>query len=178
MWDWMEGSPLFQYQDGVMYIWDNTDANNNCIDVEHYAWSYNYGTMLMGAAAMYNYTNGAEPWGTRVQNILNGAFFLFFPAEHGGNIMTEFQCEPLANCNNDQSSFKAYLTRWMAVTALLVPSTKDQILPKLQASAVAATKQCTGGDNGRQCGRRWYDVFDGSLGVGQQVCYTLAFLVP
>ncbi|EXJ69964.1 uncharacterized protein A1O5_07037 [Cladophialophora psammophila CBS 110553] len=169
MWDWMEASPLFQYQDNVLYIWDNTDANSNCTDVAHYAWTYNYGTMLMGAAAMYNFTNGAEPWGTRVNQILQGAFNLFFPAEYGGNIMTEFQCEPTMVCNNDQSSFKAYLSRWMAVTALIVPSTYDLIMPKLQASAAAAAQQCNGGDNGRMCGRRWYSSFDGSTGVGQQM---------
>ena len=170
MWDWMAASPLFQTQNGLLYIWDNTDANNNCTDVAHYVWTYNYGTMLIGAASMYNFTNGAEPWGTRVQQILDGALSLFFPTEYGGNIMSEFQCEPSSNCNNDQSSFKAYLSRWMAVTALLVPSTRGQIMAKLQTSAVGAAGQCVGGDNGRMCGRRWYSAdWDGSSGVGQQV---------
>ena len=170
MWDWMEASPLFQTQNNILYIWDNTDVNNNCTDVAHYAWTYNYGTMLMGAASMYNYTNGAEPWGTRVQNLLTGAFSLFFPQEYGGNIMSEFQCEPASNCNNDQSSFKAYLSRWMAVTAQLVPSTYGQIMPKLQASAAGAAGQCVGGTTGQQCGRRWYtNQWDGTSGVGQQV---------
>lgn len=177
MWDWMEDSPLFQYQDNVLYIWDNTNTDNNCTDVAHYAWTYNYGTMLMGAASMYNFTNGAEPWGTRVNQILQGAFSLFFPTEYGGNIMTEFQCEETMVCNNDQSSFKAYLSRWMAVTALLVPDTAGQILPKLQASANAAAQQCTGGNNGRMCGRRWYSNFDGSTGVGQEVILSPALSV-
>jgi mannan endo-1,6-alpha-mannosidase len=172
MWDWMAASPLFQFQDGTLYIWDNTDANSNCTRVEHYAWTYNYGTMLMGAAAMYNYTGGAEPWGSRVSQILDGAIKLFFPQQYGGNVMSEFQCEETMVCNNDQSSFKAYLSRWMAVTALIVPFTHDQIMPLLQASAVGAAQQCTGGNNGRQCGRKWYSSFDGSLGVGQQVSST------
>ena len=170
MWDWMAASPLFQTQNGVLYIWDNTDANNNCSDVEHYVWTYNYGTMLMGAASMYQFSNGAEPWGSRVQQILDGAFSLFFPPNYGGGIMSEFQCEPSSNCNNDQSSFKAYLSRWLAVTALLVPSTRDQIMSKLQTSATGAAGQCVGGNNGRMCGRRWYtSEWDGSSGVGQQV---------
>ena len=67
MWDWMAASPLFQEQNNLLYIWDNTDANNNCTDVAHYAWTYNYGTMLMGAASMYNYTNGSQIWSDRVQ---------------------------------------------------------------------------------------------------------------
>jgi mannan endo-1,6-alpha-mannosidase len=171
MWDWMAASPLFQEQDGFLYIWDNTDANNGCIDVAHYVWTYNYGTMLIGAAAMYNFTNGAEPWGTRVQQIIDGAYNLFFPKEYGGAIMSEFQCEPASNCNNDQSSFKAYLSRWLALTTQLVPQTRDLIMPKLQQSAVGAAGQCIGGNNGRMCGRRWYtSEWDGTSGVGQQVC--------
>lgn len=168
MWDWMEASPLFQFHDDILYIWDNTDVNNNCSDVTHLAWTYNYGTMMIGAAYLYSFTQDPM-WETRVQQILTGAFHLFFPAEYGGNIMSEFQCEPASNCNNDQSSFKAYLSRWLAVTAILVPSTADQITPKLQASAAAAAQQCTGGDNGRMCGRRWYATWDGTSGVGQQV---------
>ncbi|RMZ87208.1 hypothetical protein DV736_g5567, partial [Chaetothyriales sp. CBS 134916] len=170
MWDWMQGTPLFQMQDNSLYIWDNTDTTNNCSDVAHFAWTYNYGTMLMGAANMYNFTNGSDTWGTRVQQILDGALNLFFPQEYGGSIMSEFECEPSANCNNDQNSFKAYLARWMAVTALLVPRTYDQIMPKLQASAKGAAGQCVGGDNSRQCGRRWYSTtWDGTTGVGQQM---------
>lgn len=170
MWDWMAASPLFQFDNGLMYIWDNTNADNNCTDVAHYAWTYNYGTMLIGAASMYSFTNGSAVWEQRVNQILDGAFFLFFPSEYGGNIMSEFQCEPQSNCNSDQSSFKAYLSRWLAVTSLLVPSTAAKIQPKLQASAKAAVGQCVGGPNGRMCGRQWWTTtFDGFSGVGQQV---------
>lgn len=177
MWDWMAQSPLFEEGDNVLYIWDNTDTNNGCIDTERHAWTYNYGTMLMGAAYLYNMT-GNVTWQTRSQHILEGALALFFPqslenapgANLGGNVMTEFQCEPDNLCNNDQSSFKAYLSRWMAVTALLVPSLHDTIMPKLATSAQAAMNQCIGGDNGRMCGRQWFSsTWDGTKGVGQQV---------
>ena len=178
VYDWMAGSHLLQEQNGVLYIWDNTDANNGCIDVEHHVWSYNYGTLLSGAAYLYNLTENAT-WATRAQHILEGAEFLFFPqtvdgspagSVYGGNVMTEFQCEQSGNCNNDQSSFKAYLSRWMAVTGLLVPSLQPQIRAKLATSAQAAMNQCIGGNNGRMCGRTWYSsVWDGSSGVGQQV---------
>jgi len=170
VYDWMESSLLFQVQASHLYIWDNTDANNNCTAVEHYVWTYNYGILLMGSAMMWNYTNGQAKWQTRINSILDGADFLFFPSQYGSNIMTEMLCEPTSNCNNDQSSFKAYLSRWMAVTTLLAPWTHDTIMPKLQASAKAAAGQCVGGDNGRMCGRQWYTTtWDGSKGVGQQV---------
>jgi len=153
-----------------MYIWDNTDTNNNCTTVDHLVWTYNYGTLLMGAASMYNYTNGSSVWGTRVQEILTGAYGLFFPAAYGNNTMTEMECEPKSNCDNDQSSFKAYLARWMAVTSLIAPFTAEQITPKLQTSALGAAGQCDGGANGRMCGRQWYTTtWDGSSGVGQQM---------
>lgn len=168
--DWMEKSLLFDVQsDGYLYIWDNTDADNNCTAVENFVWSYNYGVNLMGAAMMWNWT-GDNKWRLRIDTIIKGADYLFFPEEYGGTTMTETLCEKLSNCNNDQSSFKAYLLSWMAVTTVLAPWTYDTIMPKLRASAVGAASQCVGGMNARRCGRRWYTKdWDGTQGVGQQV---------
>jgi len=172
VYDWMETSALMQTDPtaGTLYIWDNTDSNNNCSDQTRFVWTYNYGTLLVGAAYMYNYTNGSEIWLDRVNTILNSTFSLFFPSQYGGNIMSEIQCESTMLCDQDQKSFKAYLARWMAVTSLLVPTTADLIIPKLQASAQAAAGQCDGGSTGRECGMQWYTTtWDGSTGVGQQM---------
>ncbi|KAJ9603578.1 hypothetical protein H2200_011764 [Cladophialophora chaetospira] len=171
VYEWMENSALMQTDPatGTLYIWDNTDSNNNCSDQTRFVWTYNYGTLLVGAAYMYNFTNGDQVWLDRVNNILNSTFTLFFPATYGGNIMSEIQCESTMLCDQDQKSFKAYLSRWMAVTSLLVPQTAPLILPKLQASAQAAAGQCDGG-TGNQCGMQWYTTtWDGSTGVGQQM---------
>jgi mannan endo-1,6-alpha-mannosidase len=117
---------------------------------------------------MYNYTNGSSEWESRVQQVLSSTFSLFFPTDYGGNVMTEMECEPKLNCDQDQKSFKAYLSRWLAVTALLVPSTASQIMPKLQASAMGAAGQCSGG--GEICGEQWYTTtYDGLTGVGEEV---------
>ena len=175
MWDWMAASPLMQVSGNQLQIWDNTDSNNNCTSVDHFYWTYNFATMLMGAATMYNYTNGSALWQTRIEQILAGAIDGFFPTSYdnqaiSGKIMVEIECEDKANCNNDESSFKAYLSRWMAVTTLIAPFTAPTIIPLLQACAPAAAGQCIGGTNGRMCGRRWYStIWDGSSGVGQQV---------
>lgn len=84
--------------------------------------------------------------------------------------MFEIACEPRANCNVDQLSFKAYLTRWMAGTAKVAPQHYDAIMKRLRGSAIAAAKQCTGGAKGITCGTRWYeDGWDGTYGVGQQM---------
>jgi hypothetical protein len=102
------------------------------------------------------------------------------PAPPGGTIMAEVACEfPLTQtCDQDQPSFKAYLSRWMAVTAQLAPITQSVIMPRLQASAKAAAAICTGtipaingfeaGQNG--CGRRWYqNSNDGFMSLGEQM---------
>ena len=172
VYDWMEQSALMQTDPatGTLYIWDNTDSNNNCSDQTRFVWTYNYGTMLAGSAYMYNYTNGSQIWLDRINTILNSTFTLFFPAQYGGNIMSEIQCESTMLCDQDQKSFKAYLARWMAVTSLIVPQTAPLIVPKLQASAKAAAGQCDGGSTGRACGMQWYSTtWDGLTGVGQQV---------
>ena len=170
VWDWMESSKLFETQNNILYIWDNVDADQECQTVQNFVWSYNYGTLIMGAAAMYNFTNGDAVWQQRIQTLLDSCFFVFFPEKYGGNTMTEIQCESNSICDSDQSSFKAYLSRWLAVTKLIAPFTEPQITPKLAASAQAAAGQCDGGNNGEMCGRQWYTTtWDGSTGVGQQV---------
>ena len=84
--------------------------------------------------------------------------------------MVEYLCEEQQLCNQDQKSFKAYLTRWLAVTALLVPDTWDTIYPKLMSSAAGAAGQCTGGTSGTMCSQMWYtNVHTGQSGVGEQV---------
>ena len=114
-------------------------------------------------------TNASSIWQNRLNMLIAGAA-VYFPTENGGLTLSEVACEKLATCNNDQSSFKAYMSRWLAVTTQLAPFTAQGITPKLQASAKGAAGQCSGGNNGRMCGRRWYTTtWDGSSGVGQQV---------
>ena len=85
--------------------------------------------------------------------------------------MCEVACEPPQpqTCNYDQPSFKAYLSRWMAVTSQLAPFTEPTVTRRLQESARRAANQCAGqGKN--MCGRRWYqDAWDGFFGVGEQM---------
>jgi hypothetical protein len=84
--------------------------------------------------------------------------------------MCEIACEVTQKCDVDQWSFKAYLARWLAVSAQLAPYTAAQITPLLATSAKAAAKQCNGGTSGTECGSRWYqDTCDGNVGVGQQM---------
>jgi mannan endo-1,6-alpha-mannosidase len=88
--------------------------------------------------------------------------------------MIEPYCQnaTFSTCDNDELSFRAYLNRWMAQTAVLAPFSFDIIMPKLRTTAPAAAQQCGGGANGHMCGSRWINlgVWDGSQGPGQELC--------
>jgi mannan endo-1,6-alpha-mannosidase len=84
--------------------------------------------------------------------------------------MVEINCEEKKVCNFDQTSFKAYTARWLAVTTQLAPFTAATIMPKLRASAEGAARQCSGGDGGAWCGQNWNSAtWDGFKGVGEQM---------
>ena len=166
-WDWMTQSVLM---DSDYRVFDGTQMDTNCTIPSKIQWTYNAGTMLMGAANMYNYTNGNSTWHTRLINVLN-ATQVFFPSQFGGNIMQEVACEPEHTCNYDQPSFKAYLARWMAATTQLAPFTSAFVMPKLKASAMGAAGQCSGAPRGNtMCGRLWNQTtWDGNQGVGEEM---------
>lgn len=93
--------------------------------------------------------------------------------------MSEIACEAADTCDTDQPSFKAYLSRWLAIASQLAPAYHDTIMVKLQASATAAATACTGGTvatnggntiDGTTCGRKWSSgSYDGSYGVGESM---------
>ena len=148
------------------HFYDGAHTTFNCTDINKVQWTYNVGVYILGAANMYNYTNGSDIWRDRLTNMIN-ATSLFFV----NNVMTEQACERPNNCNTDNFSFKAYLSRWLAATTKLAPFTFDTIMPLLRSSAQAAVAQCTGGASNTMCGMRWTDngKWDGSMGVGQQM---------
>jgi len=91
---------------------------------------------------------------------------VFFPNE----IMCEMACEPYMTCNVDQRSFKAYLSRFMALTVKMAPFTADYIIPKLRSSAVAAARHCSFGEDQNTCGMRWTEnAWEKWWGVGEQM---------
>ncbi|GIZ39726.1 hypothetical protein CKM354_000309800 [Cercospora kikuchii] len=166
MWDWTTSVGLISNE---YFVYDGSDDTLNCTELNHIQWSYNAGVFLYGAATMWNFTQGTADeakWRERTQGMLEGAIKIFFQ----GQIMYEVACEPSGNCNVDQQSFKAYLSRWMAATTKVAPWTHDTIVPLIAASAEAAAKTCTGGATGQFCGTKWTEgVFDGGMGVGQQM---------
>ncbi|KHO00219.1 Glycoside hydrolase, family 76 [Metarhizium album ARSEF 1941] len=174
-WDWMVGVGFI---DKYWRVIDGAHIGTNCTDHVPYQFSYNAGGFILGAAAMYNYTE-KPVWKERLDNLLSASKVFFTGPDK--NIMTEVACEPVDRCNLDQQSFKAYLSRWFAAITKWAPHTYDFVMPYLRASAVAAAKQCVGGTNKRMCGLKWnQDKYDGSTGVGQQMAameVTLACLI-
>lgn len=168
-WNWMEEVGLMS---DTYQIYDGTSNTDNCSTIDHIQWTYNAGIYLFGAAMMYNYTNGSALWKTRVNGVLASASIFF----NDDGIMMEQACESAGtdsttgNCDTDQTSFKAYLSRWMAATTKIAPFTYDTIMPYLQKSAVAAAAQCDGG-TGTTCGLHWTanSTYDGLYGVGEQM---------
>lgn len=173
-WDWMVGVKLI---DENYYVFDGGHIEDNCTSLTPYQWTYNAGGFVVGAAAMYNFTE-SEVWKDRLDGLLRGTR-VFFPKD---NIMAEVACESVHLCDLDAQSFKAYLSRWMAAITKWAPHTYEFVMPYLRASAVAAGAQCLGGDNGRMCGMVWNNdgEWDGSTGVGQQMAameVTLACMI-
>ncbi|KAK1826696.1 glycosyl hydrolase family 76-domain-containing protein [Podospora conica] len=167
-WDWMAKTKLLDPES--YYVYDGMHTAD-CSEITPYQWSYNAGAFLLGAAAMYNNSEGQarEVWRERVDGMLNGTMVFF--AGPDKNIISEVACEPVALCDLDQQSFKAYLARWMAATIKWAPWTGDRIRPLLETSAKAALSTCVGGDNKRMCGHNWTEAgrWDGLTGVGQQM---------
>jgi mannan endo-1,6-alpha-mannosidase len=172
IYDWTKEVGLIsdQYE-----VFDGSDDKKNCAAVaDKTQWTYNNAMFLHGSAFMFDYTNGDKAWKERTSGFLEHAETLFFrPYENATDIMYEWACETGESgrhCNLDQQSFKAYLSRFIAKTALLAPFTKDKITEYLKASAVGAAKSCSGGADGMTCGSKWYTgSWDGTSGVGQQL---------
>ncbi|KAK6827022.1 hypothetical protein RU639_004567 [Aspergillus parasiticus] len=169
IWDWIAGSPLLDTK--TWNVADTTSVTNDCKTNGNEQWTYNYGTLLSGAAFMYNLTNGDQKWLDAVDGLLNASLRLFFPPMYNnGTVLSEVSCETIETCDRNQMCFKGFLSIWMAYTATLVPSTAERIIPRLKGSAEAAARQCSGGEDGTACGVRWYeDTWDGKNGLETQM---------
>jgi mannan endo-1,6-alpha-mannosidase len=166
VWNWCQDVGLISPSYDV---YDGTNDLIECSELDHTQWSYNVAVFLEGAAALYNLT-GSDLWMNRTQGLLDASTVFFSPFSNATNIMFEAACEPYDNCNTDQQSFKAYLSRWLAKTSVLAPFTASTIQPMLEASALAAASSCSGSPDGVTCGTKWYvGTWDGTWGAGQQL---------
>jgi mannan endo-1,6-alpha-mannosidase len=132
--------------------------------------SYNPAILIYGTANLYNYTNGSTVWQERTSGLLRSTIRNFYSLENATNVLFEQACEPHNTCNNDQYSFKAYASRYLAKTAVLAPYALPAIRTLLTTSAQAAAQACSSGADNATCGQKWYvGGFDGNAGIGQQM---------
>ncbi|KFY31811.1 hypothetical protein V493_00774 [Pseudogymnoascus sp. VKM F-4281 (FW-2241)] len=162
-WEWMTGVGFI---DKEYNVFDGGDQKDNCTEINRITFSYNSAIFLLGAATMYNYTDGSAVWKERVEKLLERTIINFFPK----GIATEL-CEAELNCSIDMYAQKAFLTRWMAASAKIAPFIYEDVMKVMRTSAVAAAAQCSGGETGRVCGLSWSkkEQYDGTKGVGQQM---------
>lgn len=166
-WDWMNATHLF---DDNYNVFDGSDDTINCTEVDHTAWSYNPALLVYGTANLYNYTNGSAIWQERTDGLLRATIRNFYDMENATNVLFEQACEPYGTCNNDQYSFKAYASRYLAKTAVLAPYILPAIRTLLMTSANAVAQACSSGADRATCGQKWYvGGFDGNPGIGQQM---------
>jgi mannan endo-1,6-alpha-mannosidase len=171
IWDWSTSVGLVSAD---FHVSDGTSDQNgaNCSTLNQDQWSYTIASYMHGAAHMYaaSADGSAEKsaWESRVQGLVAAAKSTFFGPNSGNpNVMFEQKCELSKACTTDQTSFKSSLARWMAMTAVLVPSTSDAITELLEASAKGAVATC--GEN-NACGSQWYvGEFNGQSDFGVQL---------
>ncbi|KAG7662723.1 DCW1 [[Candida] subhashii] len=169
VWDWMYGLGLLTEGDW-WFVYDGANIANNCSNITKYQWTYNQGLMFSGCAYLYNYTED-EKWYNYTWKLLNSAR-VFFKNISGSMVMYEAACQPSKTCNNDQRSFKAYFSRFLGMTSVLVPDTEPMITKWLTDSANAAAGSCSGGYDGHTCGldwTNWTQGWDGMYGLGEQM---------
>ena len=155
-------------------------------------WSYNNGLLLSGSAYLYNMvppfpipchsihllsfhlqhpTNqktSDQIWKTRVDRFITSFQSRWF---QNGTIW-EAACEQTHSCNTDQFCFKGFLAQYMALTALLIPSTGNIIFLLLASSASATAQHCIWDSSGTMCSGYWTQSPDPSeyiTAVGPQM---------
>ncbi|EGW33528.1 mannan endo-1,6-alpha-mannosidase DCW1 precursor [Spathaspora passalidarum NRRL Y-27907] len=169
VWDWMYGVGLLTEGDW-WFVYDGAKVANNCSNITKYQWTYNQGLMLAGCAYLYSYTQDKK-WYNYTHRLLDGSR-VFFKNISGSMVMYEAACQPSGTCNNDQRSFKAYFSRFLGLTSVLVPDTEPIITKWLVDSANSAAGSCSGGTDGHTCGLDWTNWtrgWDGMYGLGEQM---------
>ncbi|CDR43409.1 CYFA0S12e00210g1_1 [Cyberlindnera fabianii] len=161
--DWMYDIGLI-YESDWYFVYDGISITENCSDITKLQWTYNQGLMMSGSAYLYNFTE-EEKWRNRTLRYLQSSSVFF-----NNSVLYEAACQGAGNCNNDQRSFKAYFSRFLGLTAYMVPETYETIYSLIEASARAASNSCSGGSDGHTCGMNWWHSgWDGFYGLGEQM---------
>jgi mannan endo-1,6-alpha-mannosidase len=175
VWDWMIEVELLNEINGYWFVHDGVTVGDGCHNITPYQWTYNQGLFMSGCAYLYNHTKD-EKWRNRTLDLLHGATVFFAKVYGDSRVMYEAACQPvnstaIPTCNTDQRSFKAYFSRFLGLTSLMLPETRDVITKYLTDSANAAAATCVGGTDHHTCGLAWTNgsYWDGYWGLGEQM---------
>ncbi|KAK1758909.1 mannan endo-1,6-alpha-mannosidase [Echria macrotheca] len=161
-WDW---TAAVGYIDGDFNIYDGAHVEKNCTDINKAQFSYTAAVFIQGLGFMYNYTDGKEPWNSRLTALTKRTLEVFFP--NGVAVEVACELESINQCTTDMLSFKGYLHRFLAQTLKVAPELKDTVMPVLKSSAEGMAKACNPDGT---CGFRWNTgSYDGNTGAGQQM---------
>jgi mannan endo-1,6-alpha-mannosidase len=159
--EWAEKSYTWARDIGLItedyHVFDGTDDQQNCSDVNQIQWTYTNGIMVEGAALLYNTSNGNETWKDIAAGFWNASSVFV-----EDNVLVEKACERNRRCDTDMKAFKGLAARSYARAAVAASFLAPQITPVLEASAKAAADACIDGQDRYeiQCGLVW----DGPMG--------------
>ncbi|KAF5565705.1 glycoside hydrolase family 76 [Fusarium phyllophilum] len=148
-WDWLETSELIDKETWAVYDGAQaTKATKNCSNINQIQWSANSAGLAMGAAFMYNFTDGSDEWRERTENLTSATLKTFFKKNGDFN---EVACEnSKGKCPRDIVMYKGFTHRWLAVATQVAPFTVSSILPVLRKSAEGLKAGGNGGDTMEQ----------------------------
>ncbi|CAG5163939.1 uncharacterized protein ALTATR162_LOCUS6581 [Alternaria atra] len=119
-------------------VYDGTDEENGCSDLNHNQWSYNVGVYLYGSAVMAVHTKD-DKWVNRTRGFIASAKRTFTSPDTGA--LFESKCEGKdiddGGCDTDQVSFKGLLARWLGATAVILPEVQEDVEKIINAAAIA-----------------------------------------
>lgn len=164
-WNWMEEHDFILTNTSDWKIFDGASVTTDCRELSIQQWTYNAGLLLSGAAYMYDYTKDSK-WLDRAKHIWAGCDVFF----KDSTTMYEAACQISGRCNNDQRSFKAYFSRFLGLTSMLLPELSDSIMTQLHSTVPGVLSSCSGGSDGNTCGLDWSNgTWDGLYGLGEQM---------
>ncbi|KAF2260284.1 mannan endo-1,6-alpha-mannosidase [Lojkania enalia] len=170
------------------HVFDGTDANTNCEQINHIQWSAWHGLATEGAAIMYNLTNGGSKWKDAVAGFANWSSVF---VRGNSSILFETACETNNKCDIGQKAYKGIAIRSFSRAALYAPFTSSSFHDMLEASAENAAESCKGEGKDLTCSFIWFEESEpievsdeglgqafNALGAVQALLYSDANIAP
>ncbi|KAM0420986.1 hypothetical protein ACHAPT_011229 [Fusarium lateritium] len=142
-WNWLYDIEFIDHKTWSVY--DATGVGKNCSNIQKVRQSGAAGSLILGMAYMYNYTDGSESWRSRLEPLMSSFLDTYFKKD-GRYYDSLCPVEGDEECPRDLITFKALTHRWLAVTSQIAPFTAETILKTLRKSAEAFDQDKDGED--------------------------------